>query len=1079
MWATAHSRSLSTVDQDADRRGGNDVHARHDESGSGNGGRGTSTASEAEDGEAEDGAKERRPLLDHTPTHAPLLALNQPPAMQTGATLASEQPHPVASPPGSAAGQHQSSLHVKLPSHSAANGVGSSVDGGHRRPSGGGSGSKLLLPTSFLPLSASSDDAALSPNAAGGSLIGTSGLLAAAGLAGSNLVTPRDSPHTHATLHSDHLHAQQMHRMREGGTALTPQRSWLERVITSWLADDSSPDPSRPVSGRGGMPDSRGLSPSLRTTPSPHVSQSPELDGDADEATTVAAATTQGWTCGSLALLCIWALLGVLLLLLAVGGIEYYLDSQAHSARMALLEVPSPAAPLSGSGMDPSVPASAAFQTSSNIMTSHPLDYDSLLALHERSLSGAKELNKRLVDLADREAKIHYLTSELANRDLLLANYRVVVARLKALKAEHAQMEKRLATEQMEMMLRQQLGLPTDPSATGTGTGGGGSDSNMAYRTRLLSLILGGNSTDASRSELGLGMTDLEHTEEIAKLVREEKEAQAAAAREGFLALASRAAHGDAAGGAELKVQSVMRVSEDDEEGGGGGGGGLLNGGGSDGLDGDGNIKVLAPADKLIDANKNEYILSKPGDAAAGGGKKTVDTRLVTDLGIVIVASAIGGLLAAAVHQPVLLGYLAGGSAVGPGGLRLIGQFIQIETLAAFGATFLLFALGVEFSLSKLRRVKHVALWGGLMQLVSITAVTSVVCVFFLDLRLSSSLFIGCVLSMSSTTVVVKSLMTSKQIATLGGQVMLGLLIAQDLFLSVMLAMLHLARVAPDRLAAESLWLLLRFALLAAVVVACMYVWPVLLRLLDASKSADLFLLGLVALCVFLTVVSERVIHSAEVGAFLSGILISSSPGANPELTHRCLRLFAPIRDMFGALFFSSIGMLIDPLFLVHNAGNIMLVVLATVIVSGTQQAHVHHSTETRVDPFLPVLPLFSSVPMLLCLCFLFLCLCCAVEECADVADRQGVWLQSRHRPSYRPGFGTSGRVCLRAGEHRSVGRIAVARSVFPAARSNGRLHPRHTGHSQAQQLARGVHANRRSQSACTRGASGLNNRSF
>jgi CPA2 family monovalent cation:H+ antiporter-2 len=175
--------------------------------------------------------------------------------------------------------------------------------------------------------------------------------------------------------------------------------------------------------------------------------------------------------------------------------------------------------------------------------------------------------------------------------------------------------------------------------------------------------------------------------------------------------------------------------------------------------------------------------------------------------------------------------------------------------------------------------------------------------------------------------------MESKQIQSLCGQVMLGLLIVQDLFLSLILACLNLTKVPVERLGVETAWLLWRFVVLAVILVACMFLWPKLLRLLDQSKSHDLFLLGLVALCVLLTVVAEKVIHSAEVGAFLSGILISSSPGANHELTHRALRLFGPIRDMFGALFFASIGMLINPLFLVENALRIIMLVMATVMV--------------------------------------------------------------------------------------------------------------------------------------------------
>jgi len=906
-----------------------DSRVRELERGGGRGG--SSAASEADDGSGSDNdsqAKERRPLLEHTPVHGAVGALTSPQRVSIGMPQQQQpQQHSLHgnalsgrslnSPPSAVAAAssmtpHPSSLRVHVPGGTPAAAFAGATSG-HRRHSNGNGGSGLLLPTTFLALS--SDDVAVPPPSAtaGGALIGTGGLLAAAGL--NTAGTPRDSPMTPSL-------QQQQHESHGGLLVPPPRRSWLERVLTSLLA----PEPVVP-SSRAASPVHRRPSLQLHEQdfrgPTPGAADAAAKGSQLEENPPLPEAPLSSaparWVCSSVLLWCVWLLVALLLLVLGVAVFEYRMDAQVHAARLALLDVPV-ASPVTGRSTGAAVEGEAS--------AAHPLDYDSLIALHERSVSGQKELNKRLVDLSDRESKIHYLTSELANRDVMLASYKVLVARLKALKAQHAQMERRMATEHAESVLRQQLGLP----ATGNGSP---PPEGSAYRARLLSLIFGNQTTEESRHELGLGMTDLEHAEEIAKLVREEKEAQAAAARGGFLALASRAARGDATNNAELKLESVMRVSDEDEDGAAGGAGDENGGGDGEhggGAGGDAGVKVLAPADKLVDSNKNEYILSKPGDAAAGGGKKTVDVRLVQDLGIVIVASALGGLLAAALHQPVLLGYLAGGSAIGPGGLRLIGQFIQIETLAAFGATFLLFALGVEFSVSKLRRVKHIALLGGLLQLVSITFVVSLVGVCFLSLRLSSSFFIGCVLSMSSTTVVVKSLMSTRQIATLGGQVMLGLLIAQDIFLSVILALLNLARVAPERLASESLWLGFRFALLAVIVLGCMYIWPVLLRLLDASKSADLFLLGLVALCVFLTVVSERVIRSAEVGAFLSGLLISSSPGANPELTHRCLRLFAPIRDMFGALFFSSIGMLIDPVFLVNNAATIAMLVVAIIV---------------------------------------------------------------------------------------------------------------------------------------------------
>ncbi len=336
-----------------------------------------------------------------------------------------------------------------------------------------------------------------------------------------------------------------------------------------------------------------------------------------------------------------------------------------------------------------------------------------------------------------------------------------------------------------------------------------------------------------------------------------------------------------------------------------------------------------AVATRLVDSDHNEYILSNPTDQS----RKTVDSRLILDLGIVIISSAIGGLIAALMQQPPLLGYLLAGSAIGPGGLRLIGQFVQVETLAEFGATFLLFALGVEFSVGRLRRVRNIAVGGGGLSMVVIVGLVGVLGWGALGLSLGKGLFIGAVLSMSSTTVVVKSLMERRgELDSRVGQVMLGLLIVQDIALSLLLSIISLASSTSDALLHDVVIHLLKFVLLACIVVCCAFLWPLALRMLDYSRSHDLFLLGLVALCVSLTVVADKIIGSAEVGAFLAGILVSSSPTASVELTKRSLRLFEPIRDMFGALFFSSMGMLINPLFLLHNWKEVMVLVALTVL---------------------------------------------------------------------------------------------------------------------------------------------------
>ena len=234
--------------------------------------------------------------------------------------------------------------------------------------------------------------------------------------------------------------------------------------------------------------------------------------------------------------------------------------------------------------------------------------------------------------------------------------------------------------------------------------------------------------------------------------------------------------------------------------------------------------------------------------------------------------------------------------------------------------------------MGKLMRVRTLAVGSGSLSMLLTVGVCGAVGWSLLGCGLGKSLFIGAVLSMSSTTVVVKSLMERRELDSRLGQVMLGLLIVQDLFLSLLLSVLSLASSPADELAADVALHLLKFALLSAIVVCCAFLWPLALRMLDHTRSHDLLLLGLVALCVIMSTVADRVIGSAEVGAFLAGILVSSSPTASTELTQRSLRLFEPIRDLFAALFLSSMGMLISPHTLLHNWQSVVLLVLLTLL---------------------------------------------------------------------------------------------------------------------------------------------------
>ncbi|MBD2327782.1 cation:proton antiporter [Alkalinema sp. FACHB-956] len=305
------------------------------------------------------------------------------------------------------------------------------------------------------------------------------------------------------------------------------------------------------------------------------------------------------------------------------------------------------------------------------------------------------------------------------------------------------------------------------------------------------------------------------------------------------------------------------------------------------------------------------------------------DFRLIVDLVTVLAAAAAGGLLAALLRQPVLLGYLLAGIIVGPTGLGLIKELVQVETLAQFGAAFLLFALGVEFSFSELQKVKWISLGGGGLQIaLTILVTTGASLLMGWVTSPPQGVFLGAILSLSSTAVVLKSLMERNETGTAHGQVMLGILVVQDLALGLMLAVLPALDKPAEEIGLAIGWALVQTGLFAlGAVAAGIWVIPRLLRLLAKTESRELFLLGVVALCLGIALLTEQLGLSIEMGAFVAGLMISEVEYADQTLTY-----VEPIRDIFASLFFASIGMLIDPVFLWNNL-ELILGLVALVLV--------------------------------------------------------------------------------------------------------------------------------------------------
>ena len=343
-------------------------------------------------------------------------------------------------------------------------------------------------------------------------------------------------------------------------------------------------------------------------------------------------------------------------------------------------------------------------------------------------------------------------------------------------------------------------------------------------------------------------------------------------------------------------------------------------------------------ADRLIDRVDNTWVLSKPGvQAGESGGMMQLltDASLVADVTTLLVATAFGGALCAFFKQPSLVGFLAAGAAVGPGGLDLLSQLVQLETLCGLGALIMLFCLGLEFGNSRgLGAVRGVAFGGGALA-IGACAQTGALCAWMADSHLLDGAFIGLVLSMSSTAIVLRCLQERPASGgSTAGHIAVGMLVTQDCFLGLCFAILPaLSGSGPHRGADVSravVSALFRSGLLVACVAAiARYLLPRTLAW-SASRSAETHALLALAYAMTMAQGAHRAGVSAELGAFLAGLSIAASPplpGAGPDGLgpgEKLLHLLAPVRGCTTPMFLASLGMLLHPPFLLHHAAALL-----------------------------------------------------------------------------------------------------------------------------------------------------------
>ena len=301
-----------------------------------------------------------------------------------------------------------------------------------------------------------------------------------------------------------------------------------------------------------------------------------------------------------------------------------------------------------------------------------------------------------------------------------------------------------------------------------------------------------------------------------------------------------------------------------------------------------------------------------------------MDIPLLNDIVIIFGLAIVVLMVCHRLGIPAVLGFLLTGVFVGPYGFELIKAVHEVEILAEIGIVLLLFTIGIEFSLEKLLQIKTAVLLGGSLQ-VLLTFLTTTYIVRHIGLDFGVAVFVGFLVALSSTAIVLKLIQDRAEVDTPHGRVTLGILIFQDIIIvPMMLVTPFLAGETANW--GESVLLLLGkgIGIILLVVLSAKWIVPRILFHIAKTRDQEVFLLSVVLICLGIAWLTAMAGLSLALGAFLAGLIISES-----EYSHQALGNILPFRNVFTSFFFVSIGMLLDVNFLFRQPGLILLIAMA------------------------------------------------------------------------------------------------------------------------------------------------------
>jgi CPA2 family monovalent cation:H+ antiporter-2 len=301
---------------------------------------------------------------------------------------------------------------------------------------------------------------------------------------------------------------------------------------------------------------------------------------------------------------------------------------------------------------------------------------------------------------------------------------------------------------------------------------------------------------------------------------------------------------------------------------------------------------------------------------------------LIQDLAVVMAVAAIITLICHRFHIPLVLGYILAGFIIGPHTppYSFVKDPHSIETLSELGVVFLLFAIGLEFSLSRLVKVGLVAIFAATLEILLMILIG-----YFLGKAFGwnfiDSLFLGTILSISSTTIIAKVLMETKKISEKFAQVILGILIIEDVIAIIIIAVLS-GLVTSGVITFEAIGqTAIRVVIFTVVFLILGFLFiPRLLRYLEKISRPEMLVISILGLCFAGALVAVKAGFSVALGAFLIGAII-----AETRQIKKVIQQIEPIRDMFTAVFFVAVGMMIKPQNIIEFWLPILVITIVTI----------------------------------------------------------------------------------------------------------------------------------------------------